>query len=614
MANRRGVSSPTPPSRYDAICRVVYELCLVIGPLLYFLVALHGTVTRHYNVCGTPDPSHLEVEEDRIGAFQVGSDYPMYRFQENFTEPFLRAKAVRVVGTRVTFQINPSLSNVSIGRHGMVLDSDKGYYRVNLGSRIGLSVGNNLSVFKGRSRVGTLRIVETGSENAKAVLLNTDLGISPAEVVGKTVSEYTVATQIDVETSPAASIFDVLFLVTALGTYGFLWRRFGGPPISTLGPKVVGRIHLPPKVRLIGLVAASIPACWYLADFSIRAIGYLATSVYSKLWSSQVPTWLHYDTFQPALIPLFILLLGAFQAYLWTTRKSPFRWFSEKIAFRGGPFGHAASDSVEHFTIWVLEVIIVFVFARMLFGFVLGNTGIAITSCWPKAPAFALAGVSPFSGVGIAQIGKALGYIVSHQPNPSSVDAVFSSLESMVFSACILLALVGYGYALVSYLWGNRIRNVDFTIVGWVTNAVCYGPLLGIAIWTMVPQLVGTDPTITTNPLHTIILVIALALNVVYTWTIWNMGVKFGVMTDKGVRRTGFYSVVRHPSYTVEGIMFLMISCVGFTTIYQWYGACWYFVLYFFRSEREDQFMTVSNPEFVEYKKQVPYKYIPGVW
>ncbi len=244
----------------------------------------------------------------------------------------------------------------------------------------------------------------------------------------------------------------------------------------------------------------------------------------------------------------------------------------------------------------------------------MGNTGIAISDCWPNAPAFALAGVSPFSSVGVGQMGKALGHVFSHAPTPGSADAVFSSFESMVFSACIIGAMVGYGYSLVSYLWGNRIRNVDFSLIGWVTNAVCYGPLMGLAVWTMVPQLVGTDPTITTNPPHTIILVVALALNVVYTWTVWNLGVKFGVMMDKGVRRTGFYSVVRHPSYTVEGIMFLMIGCVGFTTIFQWFGACWYFLMYLFRSEREDQFMTASNPEFVEYKKQVPYKYIPGVW
>jgi hypothetical protein len=213
VANRRGADSPPLPSRYDAICRVVYELCLLIGPTLYLLVAIHGTVTRHFNVCATPDPTHLEVQEDRPGVFTLGNDYPMYRFQENFTEPFLRAKVVRVIGNRVTFQVDPSKSKVGIGRHGMVLEQDQNRYRVNLGSRNELSVGNNLLVFNGRVQVGTLRIVETGLDSAECILLDTDRLISPTELVGKTVSEYSIVTQIDVETTTAAIGFDVLLLV-----------------------------------------------------------------------------------------------------------------------------------------------------------------------------------------------------------------------------------------------------------------------------------------------------------------------------------------------------------------------------------------------------------------
>ena len=614
MANRGGAESPSVPSRYDAICRVVYELCLVIGPTLYLLVAIHGALTQRFNLSGTPDSQHVEVLENRRGTFQVGCDYPIYRFEEKFTEPMVYARAIREVGNKVTFLVDPSKSKVAIGRQGIVLANDQNLFRINLGLRNGIVAGANLSVFDARSRVGIFQVIQSDPSESKGILLDAGRTISPKDLVGKTVSEYTVVTQMDVEPSPAASIFDLFFFTSVLSGYFFLWWKYGGPPLSTIGPRVMGRVHISPSLRLTGLVIASIPACYYLTDFSIRAVGYLTTAIYTKLSSAPVPTWMHYETFHYALWPLFILVLGAFHAYLWLRRASPFRWFAERIAFRGGVFGHAASDLAEHITIWFLELIIVYVFARMLFSFVLGNTAISIRYCWPKAPAFQLSSVSPFSERGFTQMGKAISYMVTHAPNPGSVDAVFSSLELVVFSACILGALLGYGYAMVSYLWGNRIRNVDFSVVGWVTNAVCYAPLLGLALWTMVPELVGSDPTITVNPLHGIILCAGLILNVIYTWTIWNLGVKFGVMTDKGVRRTGFYSVVRHPSYTVEGIMFVMIACIGFSTIYQWYAGCWYFAMFLFRSEREDQFMTVSNPEYVEYKKQVPYKFIPGVW
>ena len=96
--------------------------------------------------------------------------------------------------------------------------------------------------------------------------------------------------------------------------------------------------------------------------------------------------------------------------------------------------------------------------------------------------------------------------------------------------------------------------------------------------------------------------------------TLFNLGTLFGVMTDKGVRTTGFYSVVRHPSYTLESLMFLLTWLVGFTSFENWIGGLMFPLMYFIRSEREDYFMSVSNPEFLEYKKNVLYKYIPGVY
>jgi len=173
--------------------------------------------------------------------------------------------------------------------------------------------------------------------------------------------------------------------------------------------------------------------------------------------------------------------------------------------------------------------------------------------------------------------------------------------------------LVGYGHSILSVLWGKRIRNLDFTITGWLTNGFCY-PLFGVLIWQMVPSFVGLDPVITQGPWYYFMLVMDFALNFLYMITIWNLGTMFGVMTDKGVRRTGFYAVVRHPSYTLEVLMFIAIEMIGFSTGKQWLVIGMYLFIYYLRSEREDNFMGNSNPEYLSYRTQTPYKFFPGIY
>ncbi|MFA5987931.1 MAG: methyltransferase, partial [Candidatus Paceibacterota bacterium] len=227
---------------------------------------------------------------------------------------------------------------------------------------------------------------------------------------------------------------------------------------------------------------------------------------------------------------------------------------------------------------WGLHLAIVYVFASTLFGFLIGNTQAMIT-------------------IGI----------------PKNVDTFFESLKYAIWSLTILGCIFGYGYSIFSLFWGKYIRHLDFTIMGWASNAVCY-PILGIYLWKYVPSFSGLDPIITGGPLFYLMLVMGLILNILYMMTIWNLGTMFGVMSDKGVRTTGFYSVVRHPSYTLEVLMFLVLEMVGFTTWVQWVGISFYFIIYWIRSLREDNFMQYANPEYVEYQKQVPYKFIPGIY
>ncbi|MCX5657955.1 MAG: hypothetical protein NTZ48_07065 [Candidatus Omnitrophica bacterium] len=193
-------------------------------------------------------------------------------------------------------------------------------------------------------------------------------------------------------------------------------------------------------------------------------------------------------------------------------------------------------------------------------------------------------------------------------------EKLFMFIRYLLWSVTIIGCILGYAHTIFSYLWNKKIRNLDFTIAGWFTNAICYGPLLGFIIWQMVPPLTGSSPIITEGPLHHMVLITELFLNLIYTLSIWNLGIMFGVMTDKGVRKNGFYGTIRHPSYTLESLMFVMIFLKGLSTFPQWCAVSMFIFTYYIRSEREDKFMSESNPDYREYKKAVPFKFIPGFY
>lgn len=230
----------------------------------------------------------------------------------------------------------------------------------------------------------------------------------------------------------------------------------------------------------------------------------------------------------------------------------------------------------------LLYLVIVFAFGHALYAFLIGN--IAIIKSTLEA-----------------------------SPDLRSWESYFSLARYAIWSAAIVGCMFGYGYSILSPLWDHHIRNLDFTITGWVTNAVCY-PLLGFVLVSLTPALSGNEPTFTGGPWPVFVFSVELLLNILYTASIWNLGRKFGVMTDKGLVDRGFYSVVRHPGYTLEVGMFLCLCLHGLSSPINWLAAVLTFVVpYYLRSERDDHFMTVSNPDYPAYKLSVPYKYIPGL-
>ena len=85
------------------------------------------------------------------------------------------------------------------------------------------------------------------------------------------------------------------------------------------------------------------------------------------------------------------------------------------------------------------------------------------------------------------------------------------------------------------------------------------------------------------------------------------------VQEGQTVIDTGLYSIVRHPMYSVTLLLFLSMPLV--------LGAPLAFPVFLFypfliakRIENEEQVLEAELPGYIEYKKKVKYRLLPGLW
>jgi protein-S-isoprenylcysteine O-methyltransferase Ste14 len=306
------------------------------------------------------------------------------------------------------------------------------------------------------------------------------------------------------------------------------------------------------------LAIAAVPLLWFLAIHKNRFLFFWLRS----------PVFFTYSCLSSAFAPLRnssgALALFTFFRY------SPENTFLYRLPMN------------RRLLISLLYVIIVFAFGKTLYGFLTGNLNV-------------------------------IKNLLSVNSDTLPLESYFSIVRYAIWSAAIVGCMFGYGYSVFAPLWNRHIHNLDFTIAGWVTTSVCY-PFMGFVLVALAPPLYGHNFMPSGGPWPVFVLSVELLLNILYTASILNLGTKFGVMTDKGLVSSGFYGVVRHPGYTLEVGMFLCMSLHALSSPNNWLAAMLFFVVpYYLRSEREDHFMTVSNPDFALYKQTVPYKYVPGV-
>ena len=586
-------------NRIERVLYQAYRLALMLGVLAVVLTPLHRAHTRHADLLHTGgDVVEVGAEPDGLA---LGDRVRVFRFNPGWTEPigFVEVTALRPDG----FSARPvGRYQWPLGVQGSVVESTGPDVVVDIGERDGVSPRANLSVFVERERVGRVRVIESGPNGARA------RRISGTVPVGAAVSSFTVATQVAWFTSPGVVALEWAALAATLCLWA--WGVFSPQPGRWLAALRAGLVRLwrtgGAPLRLVTHAVLGVIIVPVVVWFSWGALLHVL-----QAGAGHWTTWVSRVDLRAPLVPwtstahqLGIVILGsAWALLLIRTTRSPAVALWRAVGFT--PRLEGLPPAVRGLGVWLLHGLVFYAFGSTLTGFLQGNVSGLLRIGWARE-----------GMVGsIADLPMAMVYMVTHTPSIGSWDEAAHAARLALWSVTICGCLVGYGHTVVSILWKRSpIKNIDFTPVGWMVNAMCYGPLLGGVVY----RLHGSpppvlDPSLAGGPAWAVQLAAEFLLNLLYTLSIWNLGTRFGVMVDKGVEDRGFYSFVRHPSYTLESLMFVTLGLTACAAPMHYALALVWPVKYFLRSERDDQFMAASSGDYVAYRERVTWKYIPGL-
>jgi protein-S-isoprenylcysteine O-methyltransferase Ste14 len=200
---------------------------------------------------------------------------------------------------------------------------------------------------------------------------------------------------------------------------------------------------------------------------------------------------------------------------------------------------------------------------------------------------------------------------VIHQWNLlQNFDWTFRQINTFILALLILtdtsIFLVGYMFE--NSQLGSKVRSVEPTILGWLVCLWCYPPFNLFSFAPFDINLINIHYPIATWA-EPIVLILITLLWAIFTWASVNLGFKASNLTNRGIVKSGVYAYCRHPAYTAKIAVWLVEAIFLGKYFIGLFIA--FFIIYLLRAITEERHLSI-DPDYLEYKEQVPYRFIPG--
>ncbi len=177
------------------------------------------------------------------------------------------------------------------------------------------------------------------------------------------------------------------------------------------------------------------------------------------------------------------------------------------------------------------------------------------------------------------------------------------------------------GYLLESPVLKNTIKSVEPTLIGWAAAILCYPPFNNFT-WDLFTWYSTDTPKFSDPYIHVFLNIFLLLLMAIYAWASLALGLKASNLTNRGIVKKWPYKYVRHPAYICKNMAWIIGAFpmiyiaatspnIALPSVLFWLSA-WTF-LYYLRAITEENHLS-ADPDYIQYKKEVRYKFIPGIW
>jgi protein-S-isoprenylcysteine O-methyltransferase Ste14 len=184
---------------------------------------------------------------------------------------------------------------------------------------------------------------------------------------------------------------------------------------------------------------------------------------------------------------------------------------------------------------------------------------------------------------------------------PLILISIFT-LDTLVFA---------FGYIFEFKFLNNVVKSVEPTFFGWFVALVCYPPFNSIVgkylAW-------GANDYVHfwTDGWTIFFRIIVISLLMIYLWATFALGFKASNLTNRGIVAKFPYNIIRHPAYISKNLAWwiTMIPIINWKFAL---GMGVWSLIYFFRAFTEERHLSL-DPDYIEYKKKVKWRFIPGVY
>lgn len=194
----------------------------------------------------------------------------------------------------------------------------------------------------------------------------------------------------------------------------------------------------------------------------------------------------------------------------------------------------------------------------------------------------------------------------------------WTMFSSILFFDVLFFTL---GYLIEMPVLKNTIKSVEPTLLWWAVAILCYPPFNEftgeLASW------YSTDfPEFWTPWVHVSMNILILFLMGIYARASLALWFKASNLTNRWIVKKWPYKYIRHPAYICKNTAWIIwgLPMVYYASTHTDLAlssvllglASWAF-LYYLRAMTEENHLS-ADPDYVAYKKEVKYKFIPGVW